>query len=204
MSVETALIASNVLLWIALVVLALVVLALTRQVGVLLERVAPAGALVLGQGLRAGERVPEIALTALDGTPRHVGGKDADGRGLLLLFVAPACPVCASLLPALEALARHERKGLRVLLASDGDEDHLAYAQSKGIHPSRYVVSRELGLRFGVGRLPHAALIDADGVLRASGLVNSREHLESLLEAQRLGVASLQELAHRNELRVNT
>jgi len=34
---------------------------------------------------------------------------------------------------------------------------------------------------------------DVGGVLRARGLVNSREHLESLFEAQRLGVASLQE-----------
>jgi hypothetical protein len=36
-------------------------------------------------------------------------------------------------------------------------------------------------------------LLDGAGILRARGLVNSREHLESLFEAQRLGVASLQE-----------
>jgi methylamine dehydrogenase accessory protein MauD len=44
-----------------------------------------------------------------------------------------------------------------------------------------------------VSRLPYAVLIDADGVLRARGIINSREHLESLFEAQRLGVASLQD-----------
>ena len=44
-----------------------------------------------------------------------------------------------------------------------------------------------------MSRLPFAALIDEQGVLRARGLVNSREHLESLFEAKRLGVASLQE-----------
>jgi hypothetical protein len=43
------------------------------------------------------------------------------------------------------------------------------------------------------GWLPFAALLDALGRLRARGVVNSREHLESLFEAQRLGVASLQE-----------
>ena len=36
-------------------------------------------------------------------------------------------------------------------------------------------------------------LIDEAGILRARGLVNSREHLESLFEAKRLGVSSLQE-----------
>ena len=40
-----ALVISNVILWVLVIVLALVVLALARQVGVLHERVAPAGAL---------------------------------------------------------------------------------------------------------------------------------------------------------------
>jgi methylamine dehydrogenase accessory protein MauD len=46
---------------------------------------------------------------------------------------------------------------------------------------------------YQVSRLPFAALLDPAGKLRARGLVNSREHLESLFEAHRLGVASLQE-----------
>jgi methylamine dehydrogenase accessory protein MauD len=48
-------------------------------------------------------------------------------------------------------------------------------------------------MTYQVSRLPFAALLDPAGTLRARGLVNSREHLESLFEAQRLGVASLQE-----------
>jgi methylamine dehydrogenase accessory protein MauD len=56
-----------------------------------------------------------------------------------------------------------------------------------------YVISAALGMSFQVSRLPFAALLDAGGLLRARGLVNSREHLESLFEAQRLGVGSLQE-----------
>ena len=40
----TALIVSNVLLWLLVIGLALTVFALTRQIGVLYERVAPAGA----------------------------------------------------------------------------------------------------------------------------------------------------------------
>lgn len=48
-------------------------------------------------------------------------------------------------------------------------------------------------MTYQVSRLPFAALLDEAGVLRARGLVNSREHLESLFEAKRLGVASLQD-----------
>jgi methylamine dehydrogenase accessory protein MauD len=56
-----------------------------------------------------------------------------------------------------------------------------------------YVLSRELGLAYQVDKLPHGVLIDADGVLRAKGLVNTREHVDSLFEAMERGVGSVQE-----------
>jgi methylamine dehydrogenase accessory protein MauD len=48
-------------------------------------------------------------------------------------------------------------------------------------------------MTYGVAKLPYAVLIDEHGVVAAQGLVNTREHLESLFEAQRHGVASIQE-----------
>ena len=41
--------------------------------------------------------------------------------------------------------------------------------------------------------MPFAVLIGADGVLLGRGLVNTREHLESLMESWRSGVATLQD-----------
>ena len=64
-----------------------------------------------------------------------------------------------------------------------------------------YVLSAALGLAWQVPRLPYAALIDAQGIVRARGLVNTREHLESLLEARDQGVASIQEFLARREPR---
>ena len=46
--------------------------------------------------------------------------------------------------------------------------------------------------------LPHGALVDAEGRVAASGLVNSREHLESLIEAKQQGVGSIQEYLKKN------
>ncbi|MGH7820705.1 MAG: methylamine dehydrogenase accessory protein MauD, partial [Candidatus Binatia bacterium] len=43
----------------------------------------------------------------------------------------------------------------------------------------------------------YAALIDASGTVRAKGLVNTREHVESLFEASELGVASIQDFVRR-------
>ena len=49
-----ALVTSNIILWILVIVLALLVFALARQVGILHERVAPAGALQPTSGPKVG------------------------------------------------------------------------------------------------------------------------------------------------------
>jgi methylamine dehydrogenase accessory protein MauD len=190
----TALAISNVVLWVLVLVLAGVVLALTRQLGVLHERIAPAGALMLNRGLQVGEPAPVMELEDLEGRLHQLGGPRSDGRSTLLLFVSPTCPVCKTLLPAVLSSRRDERRWLDVILASDGNAaEQRDFVQRQGLEGVPYLVSAPLGLAYQVSRLPFAALVDAAGVLRARGLVNSREHLESLFEAQRLGVASLQE-----------
>ena len=63
-------------------------------------------------------------------------------------------------------------------------------------------LSTELGLLFEVAKLPFAVLLDREGVLRAKGLVNTREHLESLFEAEALGVGSLQQYLEGESLPV--
>ena len=44
-----------------------------------------------------------------------------------------------------------------------------------------------------MSKLPFAIIIDGDGVLRSKGLVNTREHMESLIEAMDTGIATVQE-----------
>ena len=86
----------------------------------------------------------------------------------------------------------------RVVLASDGPrEEHEAFVHAHGLAERPYILSRELGVAFQVGKLPYAVLIDAQGVLRARGLVNTREHVESLFEAMDRGVGSVQEYLQR-------
>jgi len=190
----TALAVSNIVLWALVLALAGVVLALTRQLGVLHQRIAPAGALMLNRGLTVGEPAPLLELAALDGRELTVGAARDDGRSTLLLFVSPTCPVCKSLLPAVKSSRKDERSWMDVILASDGDATaQREFVRTQGLEEIPYVVSAALGLAYQVSRLPFAALLDERGVLRARGLVNSREHLESLFEAKRLGVASLQE-----------
>jgi len=189
-----ALIVSNVLLWLLLLGLAAIVLALVRQIGVLHERIAPAGALLLRRGLQVGQPVPAMALTDVSGRSVTIGAPSDHGRSTLLVFLSPSCPVCKILLPVLKSSRGSESDWLELILASDGVEDeHRRFIAANGLREIPYVLSAELGMSFQVERLPFAAIIDERGVLRARGLINSREHLESLFEAKRLGVASLQE-----------
>jgi methylamine dehydrogenase accessory protein MauD len=190
----TALIVSNIVLWVIVLALLVVVLALTRQLGVLHERIAPVGALMLGRGLAVGQPAPVMEVPDLAGGKLSIGGARTDGRSTLLLFVSPTCPVCKTLLPVVKSSGRAEADWLDVILASDGSaEEHQAFADAQGLSSLPYVLSPVLGMTYQVSRLPFAALLDEAGVLRARGLVNSREHLESLFEAKRLGVASIQE-----------
>jgi len=185
---------SVVVLWIVVLCLLAVVLALTRQLGVLHERIAPVGALMLNRGLAVGEPAPAIDVVDLHGANLRLGAPRTDGKSTLLLFVSPTCPVCKSLLPIVKSSGRDERDWLDIILASDGNtEEHRDYVRANGLGGIPYVLSAPLGMTLQVSRLPFAALLDEAGILRARGLINSREHLESLFEAKRLGVASLQD-----------
>ena len=190
----TALVVSTVLLWVAVVVLAGVVAALVRQIGVLYERVAPAGALMVSRGPRVGEAAPVLTAEPLPGGARVVGGARADGLSTLVFFLSPSCPVCKQLLPALRSIARDEQTWLEIVLASDGPRaEHEAFVGRERLETFAYVLSTPLGITYEVSKLPYAVLIDAAGIVRAKGLVNTREHLESLFEAKERGVATIQD-----------
>ena len=89
-----ALVVSQVVLWVAVVLLAGVVAALARQIGVLYERVAPAGALMAARGPRVGEAAPVVHADVLAGGTHAFGAPRADGRSTLAFFLSPTCPVC--------------------------------------------------------------------------------------------------------------
>ncbi|MYA37430.1 MAG: thiol-disulfide isomerase [Gammaproteobacteria bacterium] len=199
-----ALFVSNVVLWVLVIGLSLLVLALARQVGVLHERVAPAGALLPTNGPKVGELTTAMDITALDGKNVTIGGEKPDPGAMLVLFISPTCPVCKSLVPTAKSLVKSEQGRLALVFASDGAENeqqlqqHRAYVKDLRITDYPYVISMQLGMTYQVSKLPFALLIGNDGILRSKGLVNSREHLESLLESMESGVASIQEFVARN------
>jgi methylamine dehydrogenase accessory protein MauD len=187
-----ALTLSVVLLWAAVIVLAVLLWALSRQVGVLFERVAPMGALVTDAGPAVGEPSPSFRLRGIQSEAVDIGGPSE--RATLVFFLSPTCPVCKKLLPVLKGLQRDEKRALTVVLASDGERaEHLRFVNEQGLTDMPYVLSTELGMGYRVSRLPYAVLLDRGGMVAGKGLVNSREQLDSLLNAHDMGTPSIQQ-----------
>ncbi len=187
----TLLLISQGLLWLVILALAAVVFALIRQIGVLHERVAPVGALSISAGPGVGDAAPRVRMPDLNGAPVAIGEPSPSGRSQLLLFVAPTCPVCKTLIPIAQDMARDEQ--LDLLFVGDGDlAEQRKLADRFRIDPSRYVNGSELGMTLRVSKLPYAVLVDGSGVIAGKGLVNTREHLESLVVARDTGFSSIQ------------
>ncbi len=198
----TALVLSNVVLWIAVIALMLVILALARQVGILYERIAPMGALAVQQGPAVGDSAPRFELDDIRGRPQRLGYGGA--RSQLLFFVSPSCPVCKKLLPILKSVAQTERAWLDIVFASDGEmPEHLAFYRKAHLEAFPYVLSTKVGMTYQVSKLPYAVLVDEQGVVRAKGLVNSREQIESLFTAKELNVGSAQEWLEQQETKLD-
>lgn len=190
-----ALLISNIVLWLVVIVLALLVLALSRQVGILHERIAPAGALQPTSGPKVGELTTEMSVKTLDDMPLSIGGPNADKLATFILFISPTCPVCKSLVPTAKSLVQSEQSRMQLMFASDGGDlaQHKSYAEDLQLDEYPYVLSEQLGMSYQVSKLPFAVLIGADGTLKSKGLVNTREHMESLIESMDSGIATVQE-----------
>jgi len=192
----TVLIVSQILSWVVILGLGIALLALARQVGVLHVRLAPAGALLTGKGPVVGEPAPVLDVATIDGAPLSIGKARAKGRMQLLLFVSPTCPLCKELIPIARNFARAEKLDI-VFVGDDALEDQRAMIACMDLGSLPFVNGPIVGRTFHVDRLPHAVLIGDSGTVLSKGLVNSREHLESLVTAHEMGVVSVQDyLAH--------
>ena len=178
-----AMVISSILSWVVILILSIVVYALARQIGVLHERLKPVGALSLGSSLDVGSTAPTFELKSLNGGGVKLGGAHADGKATLLFFLSPTCPVCKVLLPSLLSLKKSE-SWLELVFASDGDaNEHQAFIETHNIGDYPYLLSTELGMAYQIGKLPYGVMIDAGGTIASHGLINNREHLESLFTA---------------------
>jgi len=188
----TTLMISQIIAWIVILLLGVALLALARQVGVLHMRVAPAGALTTAGGPAVGNSAPTVPALTLDGAKATVGGAAVGVPLRLLMFVSAACPLCKALIPMAKSFARDERVRL-IFIGDDEPPVQREMIARHGLGGYQFINGPDVGQAFAVGKLPYAVLLDADGVILSKGLVNSREHLESLVIAHEMGIGSVQD-----------
>jgi methylamine dehydrogenase accessory protein MauD len=188
----TALIISAIFAWVVILALVIAVLALARQVGVLHMRVAPAGALTTAGGPAVGSHSHAIPARTIDGVSVSVGGHAPGSTLRLLMFVSASCPLCKNLIPMAKSFARDERVQL-IFVGDDEVQVQRDMIERHGLAGYQFINGPDVGQAYEVGKLPYAVLLDADGVVLSKGLVNSREHLESLVVAHEMGVRSVQD-----------
>lgn len=185
---------SYAVLWAFVLLLALTVLALARQIGLLHRRLPALGARMGNPGPEIGEQLPAFEAHTLDGRLATVGGIHAQHR--LLVFVSATCDVCRLLAPALRSIAKSDRDTLHtVIVGIDRDEEefrqfvqHYKLDQS----PLHAIAAPELAKTYAIAGTPYALLVDQQGVLVTKGLVNNLEQMESLLSAADLGFPSIE------------
>ncbi|MES1974944.1 MAG: methylamine utilization protein MauD [Pseudomonadota bacterium] len=188
----TILLASQIISWIIILSLGVALLALARQVGVLHMRVAPAGALTTAGGPSVGSGAPAIPAVSLDGTKAMIGGALPGVPLRLLMFVSATCPLCKALIPMARSFAHDERVTL-IFVGDDEPQVQRDMIARHGLGGYQFINGPDVGQAFAVGKLPYAVLLDENGVILSKGLVNSREHLESLVVAHEIGVRSVQD-----------
>lgn len=173
--------ASYVVLWVLVIMLAIVVVALARQIGTLHLRLGPRGALELdGEGPPLGEMLPPRDTHDMNGDAVTVGGP---GRAQLLLFVTPGCGVCEQVLPSLPAVAAIGSHSPYVITDVDAEETRLVYGDKRIQAP--LIPDRDVAADYGVPGAPYVIITCDDGLVRAKGTVNNLEQMEGLVDSAR-------------------
>ena len=147
----SAWIASYVALWVAVLVLAVAVVALLRQIGVLHARVAPMGTHFGGEGPDLGTVAPSVGL-------------DYSVAPLTVLaFTSPTCVICKELRPSIAALRRQYRELRLELIDLGTDRAQMVFDA------------------FLVRSTPYVVVVDREGLVKGRGVANSLEQIEELI-----------------------
>lgn len=186
---------SYFVLWVLVIVQILIVLSLARLVGQLSRRFPPSGAITVDPG-------PDVGTTlaaALSGTDLY--GEPFDfsfprPRDLFFYYMSPHCTVCNDLLPAARSFFREiaAQADPVIVMVHGSAEVQRAYLQSHGCAKYQAVPEEELPLVWRVAGAPFAVWIGSDGVVKSKGLVDRREHLESLRNAAQSKVPTMASL----------
>jgi thiol-disulfide isomerase/thioredoxin len=167
-------------LWLLLLVMGVLLLLLYRHFGVM-----SLGTLegVQRDGLPVGSVAPAISGVTAAGA--DTGWEPKRGQPQLLLFAAPDCEPCATVLPAVERLARAADGGLGIAAVVPGPREEVARFVERYRPPYPCLAEDGSGAftRYRVRVTPFGFVVGGDGRVLAKGLCGDHVRLRGLLEA---------------------
>lgn len=183
---NTFLVVSSILLWVAVLFLGFLLLGALRATELLrwqLEQLQATMPTRKGRGgLKAGKKAPAFTLPSVAGSEGEVALADYAGRRLLLVFVQTGCGPCHAVVPQLNKL--HRGGEFQVLAVNNADPE-AARKWAREVEAAFPVLAQDnwaVSKRYEVFATPFAFLIDEQGVIASSGIVNNDKHIGFVLE----------------------
>jgi methylamine dehydrogenase accessory protein MauD len=183
------LVISSIMVWLAVLLLAFLLLGALRAVDRLrwrmeqLEATTPSR---MGRsGLRVGKKAPDFTLPgAISG---EVSLQSYAGRKLFLVFTQAGCGPCQQIVPDLNRL--HDTGKVEVLAINKGETEGTRkwVAEAQIRFPVAMQEAFTVSKRYEVFATPFAFLIDEQGVIASRGIVNSKQQIGFVLDGRRDG-----------------
>jgi methylamine dehydrogenase accessory protein MauD len=194
---NNVLLCSYFALWMFVIVLFLTVAVLARQIGLLHARLSPVGARMMRIGPEIGQLIARHSVADIEGRMLELGGEQE--KSTMILFLSPTCDSCAELAPLLRHLWKNERRHTNfAVIALAGDQQlNREFILEHRLGGVSYAISPELGREFTILHPPYAVVLDPSGLVKAKGVVNTVEHLESLLNSDELNEPSIESYMHK-------
>lgn len=177
--------ASYLVLWVLTLVTVVLVLGLARELGAIHRRFGSPGALMTDAGLDIGATAPAFTAAEVP-SGREVTFHPTGSRDALLLFVAPQCGSGLELLPRLAAGWTEWQQRVVCAIACEGSEAEVqAFADLAGVSlPMLADPLAQIRGAYGHPPTPFGFLIDAAGIVKLKGIINSRDDVDRLIEGQ--------------------
>jgi methylamine dehydrogenase accessory protein MauD len=134
-------------------------------------------------GLKPGRKAPQFTLADVDG--QEVSLADYRGRRVLLVFVQPGCGPCGSVVPVLNQVEASGEAHVLAINRADPTKAHRWAEETGAAFPVLVQEKLDVSKRYEMLSTPFAFLIDAEGVIVSSGIVNNRQHVRFLFSAAR-------------------
>ena len=178
--------ASYLVLWLVVLVLAFLLAGSLRQLGLIQLRLGDdPGALITDSGLERGTQAPDF-IAANSETEEPVTLSEMPAAPRLLVFASPGCLSCRELIPGLNEVRKTRQGEFDFLVVCRGDiESCRAFGRMNRLEAPMVVdTNGQIEKDYMVTLTPFAYLLDHEGRVVIRGVANDWRQLESLLDQE--------------------